>query len=198
MNMRNRICALGVIGLLASVQAAASEPQSDDAAKRALPGAVVSGEATAVATVEAVDMNTREISLREADGSVTTLIAGDDVRNLEQLEKGDRVAVEHKIGIIMQLSPAPGGVVERRDRLEMERAEPGQKPGGVVRKIVEATAEVVAVDRDARTLTLRGPQRTLTLPVAEDIDLDAIKVGDEVEAIYQESVAIRVTPASAQ
>jgi hypothetical protein len=33
------------------------------------------------------------------------------------------------------------------------------------------------------------------LPVAADIDLSKFKVGDQVSAMYQESVAIRVDPA---
>lgn len=99
--------------------------------------------------------------------------------------------------MVMALSPTASGLRERTDRLEVGRAAPGQKPAGVVRKTVEATVTVMAVDPKERTLTLKGPLRTVTLPVAEDIDLDAIKVGDQVDAMYQETIAISVQPPSA-
>jgi hypothetical protein len=38
----------------------------------------------------------------------------------------------------------------------------------------------------------------VTLPVADDIDLDRVKVGDMVDAEYVESLAISVQPAPAE
>jgi hypothetical protein len=42
---------------------------------------------------------------------------------------------------------------------------------------------------------LKGPQRTIELPVAADLDLSKIKIGDSVGAVYQESLALVVEPA---
>ena len=53
----------------------------------------------------------------------------------------------------------------------------------------------MAVDPQARTVTLKGALRTVTLPVADDIDIAKVKVGDQVDAVYQESLAISVQPA---
>ena len=191
-------CATVVICMLCTMQAAASEMATTRDSDREQPAVAVGLGQVAAATIEAVNKETREITLREADGSLSTIVAGEEVRNFDQIEVGDRVVVRQSIGMVMALSPAAGGLRERTDRLEVGRAEPGQKPAGVVRKTVEARVTVMDVDRKARTLTLKGPLRTATLPVAEDINLDAIKVGDQVDAVYQETIAISVEPAQAE
>jgi hypothetical protein len=184
--------------MLCTLQANATEMQTTRDSDRELPGVVVGAGQVATATIEAVNKETREITLREADGTSSTIVAGDEVRNFDQIEVGDRVVVRQSIGMVMALSPTASGLRERTDTLEVGRAAPGQKPAGVVRKTVEAKVSVMDVDPKARTITLKGPLRTATLPVAEDINLDAIKVGDMVDAVYQETIAISVEPAAAE
>jgi hypothetical protein len=110
------------------------------------------------------------------------------------VEPGDRVTVEYDVGLVMALSPPGGGIPARADTIEVGRAELGAKPGGVVRQTTEATGTVIEIDLEARTVTLRGALQTVTLPVAEDIDLSQVEVGDQVDAIYQETLAVRVEP----
>ncbi len=186
------------LGTLLSVNiGCAGVPPADGESTRVLPGVAAGAQATAVAIVEAVDMQTREVKLRREDGELVSLIASDEVRNLAQLEVGDRVEVEHTIGLVIMLSPASGTQPLRRDQLDVERAELGQKPGALVRQTVAVTGTVTAVDAETRLVTVKGPRRTVNLPVADDIDLATIRVGDEVDAVYQESIAISVKPAAA-
>jgi hypothetical protein len=175
----------------------AMEPQAAKDAVSDMPAVMVGAGAVGMATVEAVDMTTRVVKLRSADGELMTFTAGDEVRNLAQVKVGDLVIVEYSVGMIMALSPSNSKVRSREDLLEAGRAEPGQKPAGIVRKTIKATAAVLAVDQAARTVTLQGALHTVTLPVAEDIDLAKIKVGNMVDAVYQESLAISVQPAPA-
>jgi Cu/Ag efflux protein CusF len=185
------------VGALSSAMAFAAEPQGTKDTLGDLPAVMVGAGAAGMATVEAVDMKSREITLRLADGKVESFVLGDEVRNLAQVEVGDIVVVEYSVGLIMALNPAGTDAPSRVDTLEAARAEPGQKPAGIVRKTVEATGTIVAVDRQARTVTLKGAKRTVTLPVAEDIDITKLKVGEQVDAVYQESLAISVQPAPA-
>ena len=55
---------------------------------------------------------------------------------------------------------------------------------------------VRAINQEPRTVTFEGAEHTVTLAVEEDIDLSNIRVGDQVDALYQESLAISVEPAS--
>lgn len=57
---------------------------------------------------------------------------------------------------------------------------------------VEIVATVEAVDPKAREVTVRGALQTVVLEVAEGVDLSRIKVGDNVRAVYVESISIQV------
>jgi Cu/Ag efflux protein CusF len=63
---------------------------------------------------------------------------------------------------------------------------------------VSVTADVVAVDTKNQVVTLRGPQGHLVeLKVRDPNQLKRVKIGDQVEAVYTEAVAVAVEPASA-
>jgi Cu/Ag efflux protein CusF len=68
----------------------------------------------------------------------------------------------------------------------------GKAEGAVVR--VRGT--VAAIDKENKTITLKGPRgRTLTLDVQDPSKLDAVKVGDPVVGTYLEAVTVQVHPA---
>jgi Cu/Ag efflux protein CusF len=71
----------------------------------------------------------------------------------------------------------------------------GAKPSKTEARTVTVRGTVEAVDKENRTVTLKGPKRTLTLAVRDPQKLDAIKVGDPVVARYYESLAIQVRKA---
>jgi Cu/Ag efflux protein CusF len=62
-----------------------------------------------------------------------------------------------------------------------------------VEKSVRVIADVVAVNPKAQTVTLRGPKRTLELAVKDPAMLKNVKVGDQVEVLYVEAVAMTVS-----
>lgn len=72
----------------------------------------------------------------------------------------------------------------------------GKMPGAAEGAVVNVRGTVAAVDKENRTITLKGPQgRTVTLEVKDPSKLDAVKVGDPVVASYVEAVAIQVKKA---
>ena len=158
------------------------------------PASAVAATITATATVESIDAASRRVSLRRENGEIIELEVSDEVRNLEQVEKGDRVTVAYAVGLVVALSP-PGAPPARVEDVEVVRSAPGAKPGGLIRQRVAVTAKVVAIDAEARRVTLEGPRQTVTLAVADDIDLAQIAVGDQVGAVYEESIAVLVEPA---
>ena len=165
--------------------------------KYTAPG-MVGQKVTMVAVVEAIDLATRQVTLRGPQGNTQTITVGEEARNLPQLKVGDRVVVDFYQGLAMALTPSRTGVRKRVETTTEQRAALGQKPGGMVVQTVEVDATVQAVDLKARTVTLRGPKRTLTLDVAKDVNLNQVKVGDQVHAVYQEALAISVRPAEGQ
>lgn len=182
--MRNIIGSLAVASLLLSSLPAFAEK----------PGAMVSEERTASATVAAVNQETREVTLQTADGGSLTFKAGPEVRNFAQVHVGDKVTATTYQELAIFVTP-PGETPSASESEVLSRAALGQKPAGNYSRTVDISATVEALDLKNRKVTLRGPKgNTVTLDVGEQVKrLDKVKVGDIVAAEYTEVVEISVS-----
>lgn len=163
-----------------------------------VPGAraVAAGSSiTTVATVDAINQETREVTLRKENGETVTLVVGPEARNLAQVEKGDRVTVTYEIGMLVGIGP-PGAAPARVEETQVARTPAGARPGGSIRQTTAVTATVLEIDTAARTVVLQGPRQTVEVGVASDIDLTKVKVGERVGVVYSESLALTVAPAA--
>lgn len=159
------------------------------------PFTVVDGAAVAVATVVSVDEKTRAIALVGPEGDHWEITAGPEVRNFAQIKRGDRIIASYYQGFAIDIGPAGSGVKDRLDALEMDRAKKGEKPGVRITQATAAVGVVKAINTKERTIVLEGVKNTLTLEVAEDVDISKIKVGGKAEAVYFESYAVNLVPA---
>jgi Cu/Ag efflux protein CusF len=66
------------------------------------------------------------------------------------------------------------------------------KPRVAEAGVITVRGTVEAVDAEKKTVTLKGPKRSVTLQVRDPQKLEAIKVGDPVVAKYYEALAIEV------
>jgi Cu/Ag efflux protein CusF len=158
------------------------------------PAVAAGASETVMATVEAVNQETREVTLRKEDGEVVTIHVGDAARNLAQVEPGDRVTATYAVGLVLALGP-PGSEPMRIEDTQTARTPLGAKPGGAIERTIAVTATIVGVNTATRTVTLKGPRQTVSLPVADDVDLSHFQVGDQVGAVYRESYGLLVEPA---
>jgi hypothetical protein len=157
--------------------------------------ASVADAAVAVDVIVNIDKESRAITLKNEEGEEWVFHAGPEVRNFDQLKRGDRVIMEYYTGLAIALEPKGSGLKERITEVQLERAQPGEKPGVKLTKTTYAAAEVTAVDTEHQTLTLQGARGKLVLKGGDDVDLSHISVGQEVEALYVKSYAISVEPA---
>ena len=75
---------------------------------------------------------------------------------------------------------------------------PADKPpvrGKGAASVTKVRGTVEAIDKDAGTVTLKGPKRSITIEVNDKSKLDQVNVGDPVVAAYIEAVAFRVMKA---
>ena len=152
---------------------------------------------TITATVEAIDYKTRVVTLRGSEGDRTTFKASDSVRNLNQVKVGDRVAIDYYESMAIKVQP-PGEAINDV-RIAVDRAEPGEKPGGMAAQHVTMTSIVDAMDKPASKVTLRAPDGTTrTIKVRDPRRLDNVKIGDRVIITYTEQLAVSVRPAPAE
>jgi hypothetical protein len=147
------------------------------------------------ATVTAIDAAKREVTLKGPQGKEHTLTAGPDVRNFDQIKVGDMVVVRYAEALTLTLKKDGKELRGSTESADAARSKKGEKPAGIVSRQVEVTADVTALDAKTRTVTLRGPNRVVDLKVHPD-QFKLIKVGDQVQAVYTEAVALSVEPAA--
>jgi hypothetical protein len=145
------------------------------------------------AKVVALDPSTRTLTLWGGQGRVVDLIASDEVRNFGQIRVGDDVTVVYTEALTLELKKSRG-TLSASGRESALRAAPGQKPAGALGQEVRVLADVVAVDRQNSTVALKGPRgNTVELKVGNPAHLKRVKVGDQVEAVYAQAVAMTIT-----
>lgn len=169
----------------------ASMAAEKDAAKS---GAIVLTDSAYVkATIVNIKKKEREIILRDEKGVEHVMIAGDEVRNFDQIKKGDIVEVEYRVAAATALEKASDTNVAGQTTA-VERAPAGAKPGIAVVKTRSIVATVLEIDAKNRLLTAQGPKGgivTIKVP-AEMKAFDSLKKGDKISAVYSEAVAISV------
>jgi hypothetical protein len=149
---------------------------------------------TASGTITGVDAQTRTITIEGDGGTVVSLIAGPDVRNFDQLAVGQRVDAEYVRTLTLELKPGSTAPIARMVDEALAGAREGAPPAGMVGRRVTVVAEVVGLDAENHTVTLRGPERTVALEVAPE-QFARVNLGDRVEAVYLEAAALSVRPA---
>ncbi|HWR88737.1 MAG TPA: hypothetical protein VN260_00630 [Dissulfurispiraceae bacterium] len=148
------------------------------------------------ATVQAVDLEKRVVTLKGEKGNVFDVAVGEEVKNLPQVKAGDIVVVKYYESImyrVMKPGESAAGVQETET---VARAKPGEKPAGVMGREVSLVAKIQAIDKKKSTVTLKGPEgRTVTVKAEKPENLAKLKVGDEVQITYTEALAISVEKA---
>jgi len=176
--------------LLAGI-ATAAPAQTASASMISVPGQVrVKNQIHINATVTAIDAASRTVTVKTAKGKSESILAGPEVSNFDQIKVGDAVhglAVET---LTLELLKGGAGKPMRQDGEGGAKAAPGAKPSGALSKRVVIIADVVAVDRKAGTVRVKGPKQSMTLDVADPEQLKLIEVGDAIRGTYEAEVAV--------
>lgn len=182
------------LGLLIGFQS--MTPQRDAVAEE--QAATVERTKEVAATVEAVDLAQRLLTLKGPDGKLFTVYADERIRNLPQVEVGDQLKIRYREEVAAELKkpgePVSAGAVS----MEATRAPEGAKPGAEVERQVKTTVRIEHIDLATHTVSFIGPnglQHTLAVqdPKMQAL-LGTLKVGDQVEVTYTEGLAVGVEP----
>jgi len=147
------------------------------------------------AGVTAIDQTTRKVTLKTAAGKTLEVVAGPDVKNLEQVKVGDQLVVQYTQALTLQVRKG-GGIRSSTSTTDTAQAKPGEKPAAAAGSEVTMVANVLAVDPKKMTITVRGPKGNIVdLKVKNPEHFKAVKKGDQIEAVYVEALAVSVEPA---
>ena len=145
------------------------------------------------ASIEAINLESREVTLSGPQGHVVTVEAHERVERLHEFEVGDMVYVEYWTYIKAEFrEPTPE---ERENPLvvvaEGGKAPEGMDPSAAVGAVVKALVTVDLINRTEGYATIRGPRgKYMTIQVADRNVLNQIKVNDEIIMTYAEALAI--------
>lgn len=189
-----------MVPLLAATvwSAAVAQPDIKSSVTRTPGQATATATATAVATITAIDAPNRKLTLKTPQGRVLDMNVGPEARNFEQLRVGDKVTVSYQEALTVSLKKGAGDAT-MQEREIAERSQPGAKPGGTMGREVTVVAQVVAVNKDAQIVTVKGPRgNVMDLHVSDPAQMQDVKRGDRVQAVYTEAIAISVEPGAAK
>jgi len=191
MNKKLTILALAIAAALPLASVAQKKAEVAGGAMSAPGKAGAAAVVSAQGVIEAVDPKTREVKIKLANGETRTIVAGEDVRNFDQIKVGDKLNVKYLESATIELKKGGKAVVARTESSSMERAKPGEKPGGVASREVKLVADVVAVDEKAKKVSVKNDKgEVVSVDVRDPEQLKLIKKGDQVEVTYTQAVAI--------
>ena len=145
------------------------------------------------ATVYAVDVDSRILTLQHDMGGIETLKVGDAVQGLEKFAPGDTVVVELDQGLVLEFQPEGSEFVPPTAVAAGAPADKGPSTVASAGQTVQSTVTVTAVNAAKRLVTLQTPGgKVYKVKAGPKIQLDKLKVGDRLLATYVEAVAIKL------
>jgi len=163
------------------------------------PSFFASQSMTVSAIVEAIDHETRVVTVRKPDGEEITFTASDEVRNLPQVQVGDVLIAEYVESVSIEVMADDGLGADAAEVAAMGRAEEGEMPGFAAMGSMVVIATVEEINLESNTFKLKGPDGVVDEYVARNPDnLKRADVGDLVVITTTEAVAITVERQSAE
>lgn len=149
---------------------------------------VVRNEAT-IAVVTDIDRDKRVVTMKEADGKLTTVAVGDDVV-LGRMDTGDKVRVDCEESLGLQL-------LEPGHSIDEEAYTNETLPKGVTfGRRVAATAEILAVASEGKSATFRCPDGAVhkmgVETKASRSKIARLHPGDDVQVFWTENLSVKL------
>ena len=159
---------------------------------KGVPGGAFVETHQLTATVAAIDQTNRSVTLVDPAGIKTTVKAGPEVRNFDQIRVGDQLQVTATDRLVVYVAK-PGELPSATGAESVAVAPKGAKPGAMMAQTTQLTAKITALDPEQHKATLQFQDgTTATLPVRLDVDLSKQKVGDDVVIRATQSMAIKI------
>ncbi|HEY4294933.1 MAG TPA: hypothetical protein VGM85_00515 [Paraburkholderia sp.] len=147
------------------------------------------------AEIAGIDAGNRALTLKEPGGNAVVVLVGQQVAGFDQLKVGDRVDVLYRNALLVKFEKLSGADKGIRKRADKQAYAPASGGFDSTRQ-TEVFATVQKIDRTKRLVTLRGAYRTQTLEAGPGVDLQGVKVGDTIHAVFVSAAAVQIAPAT--
>jgi hypothetical protein len=164
------------------------------AAAKAGPRVVIAETTSIEARLDAVDVNTRLMTVTGPQGKTLTLRVAPEMKDLDQVKPGDRLIVRYfeSLALFVRKGSEPRAATEGTAVQVVPNK--AKKPAAMAVDTVEFKGTVEAIDYGKRRVTLKGPEgKTRTIKVDPSVKrLDEVKKGDQIVVRYTEAIAFSV------
>jgi hypothetical protein len=160
-------------------------------AARAQVSKTLNGEAKVVtATVEAIEKSTRQITLKNADGTYEVLDVPASVKRFDGLKVGDTVKARYYETVVFRLKE-PGEKAVDSATGATTPTPGGAKPAGTMAAQRTITATITAIDPKVPSISFTGPNGwAYSTRVEDKNNLAKVKVGDRVDITWTSAALI--------
>ena len=145
-------------------------------------------------TVTKIDKKTRTIFFKNNEGE-SKFVAGPEIKNFDQIKKGDRLSVTYELAVAIELIKTKSDGIRSKVETSTEVAsKPGEKPTRTITNTTTIIADIVAVDRTKKLVSVKGPSGKVTVVTVKNPQLLAdVNVGEQVKVIYFDAMAASIT-----
>ena len=144
---------------------------------------------TETGVVEAIEAQSRSLTLRKADGTVVTTTAGPDVKRFDEIKVGDKVKARYYENLVIRVK-APGEKAVDTDVKDAVASGQGL-PGGTKARQRTLTCTITDIDMNTPTITFTSANGwKYTSKVRDKAALAKVKVGDKVDIIWTDALLV--------
>lgn len=113
------------------------------------------------ASVEAVDLANRIVTLKGPRGNTFAVLVGPEVKNLPQVKAGDTLEIDHFESVAIDVKKTEG-VPSLTETGIVAKAKAGELPAGVALRKVRVVTNVLGINTVNQSVLVRGPLGHLT------------------------------------
>ena len=141
-----------------------------------------------------IDKKTRTITFKNKEGE-SKFVAGPDIKNFDQIKKGDRVNVNYELAVAIELIKTKSdGVRTKVETNTVTKSKANEKPSETITNQTTIVADIVEVNREKKLVSVKGPSGKITTVTVKNPALLAdVKVGEQVKVIYFDAMAASIT-----
>jgi hypothetical protein len=148
------------------------------------------------ATITAIDRSNRLVTVKDESGKEVIAEVPVGVANLDQVQVGDQVVVSYSMALAWKVRPTGQESAAFSADAMASQGKPGDKVATSVGQSATMSGKITAIDLAQGTVTLAWEDGTSdTIKARDPANLKKVKVGDVVDVLYSEALAVALRPA---